>query len=243
MSKVTIRLAEIAFIVVAATLCYITLSNKENVSIDYKRFEKDEYTVSSDEEYGMFYGLNEPYTNNNENNNELSSDMTSLDIVDTSIDEQLAKEYTVEGESDVIYNGNRFVGLFSSAKGVSDYSLYNEDELVRFVLKTYITEDSTIYVSHNIDYSEEELDELVKSSPDFIYETLDSQLSGDALYDSLKSEHGEKVKWSITVASSKQSSVIYGCTKYVMILGTDGKVSNVTIDISDIKKSGGDVNE
>jgi len=230
-------------IVIAVTSMMLVACNNQDRDIEensrtiYKIFEADSNTIPADGEYMLFYGV-EDIEENKEDEEEIKVEdtyITSLEVVNSESYNSEARKYTVI-EGTVEFEGKRFLNLQGELESIEDISLYSTDELIRIILKLYNTNESIVYTKVFKEYTEDELQKLAETEEEFVWISLDEQLEGDILYDSLKSEHGEKVKWTIRLSHENGDGtvMIHGCEKYMFVMGSDGISHNIAVDISDI---------
>lgn len=135
-----------------------------------------------------------------------------------------SKEWTIENETDVNYYGVVFHDLY---KCVNNLDIPCESNtFINFIIKTYQSSDSDIYVQFRNDKDENETaDDLMT-----VHDSLDG-ISGYA--ELINQYNGKKVTWEINLLSrgSSDAITIYGCDKY---MAYKGSIDTINIDMESL---------
>lgn len=132
-----------------------------------------------------------------------------------------SKEWTIENETDVNYYGVIFHDLYKCVNNIDIPCESNT--FINFIVKTYQSSDSDIYIQFRNDKEENEAaDDLMT-----VHDSLDG-ISGYA--ELINQYNGEKVTWEINILSRGSSDEIslYGCDKY---MAYKGSIDTINIDM------------
>lgn len=229
-------------ICIMSTLFLVACSNSNNVNIN--KFEVDKNTISKssydsiveESKYTESYVEETP-----EYSKKDSMDMAEIYI--TGSDDSV--EYEVL-DSDIIYNGTVYKELNTIADEIE--SPLDRNTFINFIIKVF-NSDSTevqltlidLYVDNNKDkivlenLTPEEIEQIeLDEDGDGTVVNADSFLDNDETYNTLKRTYGEEIKWNLRIVDSykDRTANLYGCSKYMMIIGLD---EGITVDMNDYK--------
>lgn len=229
-------------ICIMSTLFLVACSNSNNVNIN--KFEVDKNTISKssydsiveESKYTESYVEETP-----EYSKKDSMDMAEIYI--TGSDDSV--EYEVL-DSDIIYNGTVYKELNTIADEIE--SPLDKNTFINFIIKVF-NSDSTevqltlidLYVDNNKDkivlenLTPEEIEQIeLDEDGDGTVVNADSFLDNDETYNTLKRTYGEEIKWNLRIVDSykDRTANLYGCSKYMMIIGLD---EGITVDMNDYK--------
>ena len=129
-------------------------------------------------------------------------------------------DYQIVDESDIIYNNQRYIGLYTA---ILNCELpYNENTFINFIIKTYNTGSNIIYVSYS--NSNDIVDDECTDSniTDFLVEYDD--------YHRLYNEKGKYINWMLTLTSEDgKIGKLFGCDKYLAYYNDKNKIIDMSL--------------
>lgn len=131
-------------------------------------------------------------------------------------------EWQVVNNSDIIYNNRTYYNLYKAATLLE--MPCSQTTFINFILKTYKTSASELYVMYSSDLE----------STDDEYEVSTYNEVKDLFgYTDVANKYGEDVYWYINIHErlDKNAATLYGCSKYILY---QGSMNEVHIDMAEL---------
>lgn len=215
-------------VTVLITLLLCGCSQSQSNS-NVKTFGKDENTLTKEEASSWIINEN---TRTDEELNRVVNDRHDNGIEiherDNLVGELILEnednsiEWQVINENDVLYNNRTYYDLYKAAMKLD--MPYSKTTFINFILKTYKTSASEIFILYSSDLVETEDDVRVSA-----YDEV-KDLFG---YTDVANKYGEDVYWYINIHErlDKNAATLYGCSKYILY---QGSMNEVHIDMSEL---------
>lgn len=203
---------------IALTLLSGCGSNNINThpDIHVTTFKIDNNTVRQINEYKNTENNTEDNieeSNNDNNDEEINTLKPRINIAEIDIitNENNATEAYYTDGTNIIYNDIVFNNLRTVINSVEQYSNYNSDELIGFILTTYKTDTN---VECHLEIDDEQY--ISKDSYGSIANNISKSYYG---YDTISDIYNNDVAWHLQlngIDNSKQAH-LYGCTSYTLV--------------------------
>lgn len=225
-----------------STLFLVACSNSNSGNLN--KFEIDKNTISKSSYDNIIEEIK--YTESYDEETPEYSKKDSMDMAEmyiTGSDDSVNYEVL---DSDIIYNGTIYRGLNNIADEIE--SPLDKNTFINFIIKIFDSDSSEVqltlidlYANSNEDVivlenlTPEEAEQLeLNEDGNGTMINADSFLDNDETYNTLKRTYGEEVKWNLRIIDSykDRTANLYGCSKYMMIIGLD---EGISIDMEDYK--------
>ena len=231
-------------IFIMSTLFLVACSNSNSNNVSINKFEIDKNTISKSSYDSIIE--ESKYTESYVEETPEYSKKDSMDMAEIYIDgSDDSVDYEVL-DSDIIYNGTVYKELNAIADEIE--SPLDKNTFINFIVKVF-NSDSTevqlmlidLYADNNKDkivlenLTPEEIEQIeLDGDGDDTIVNADSFLDNDETYNTLKRTYGDEIKWNLRIVDSykDRTANLYGCSKYMMIIGLN---EGISIDMEDYK--------
>lgn len=205
----------LALIIIISTLFGLTSCGKENyVVIEKLNIHKMTVRKSSLKDKEEQIEKNEALDNIEIEKEYLYDDSTIASEL-ILINNDTSKEYSIINNSDIYYIGRTYENLYKNINSIG--TPFDKNTLINFIIKTYNANESKVYslvtfeVTPNI--NAEENNDI----------SFDELLSNNEKYKELKLKYNENIQWELSIHTMglKNQILMYGCDKYILLVGID----------------------